>query len=79
MIPESDFSESGNGEKPTSVEIARDNEISDETTHGTSPSCFPSLPAFTANVSWNAIIQNTDVISFVKLFIIEDFLGHVCD
>lgn len=79
MIPESDFSESGDGERPKSSEIAIDSDISDETTHETWPGCVPSLPPFTVNASWNALIQHTDVISFVKLFIIEDFRAHVCD
>jgi hypothetical protein len=68
LIPESDFSESGDGERPKSPEIAIDSDISDEATPKTWPSYFPSLRPFTMNVSLNR-----------KLFIVEDFHEHVCD
>jgi hypothetical protein len=52
--------------------------VADEATPETLPSyCLP-LPPFAANTDLNTDIQNTDVMSFVNLFIASNFLEYFC-
>jgi hypothetical protein len=52
--------------------------VSDEPTHETSPSCCLLLPQFAAN-DMNTDIENEDVMSFVNLYITDNFHEHVCE
>jgi hypothetical protein len=78
LIPECDSNESSDSERPGSPEIALISDVADEATPDTVPSCLP-LPPFTTNTGLNTNIQNTDVVSFVTLFITYNFLVYVCE
>jgi hypothetical protein len=75
---ETNSSESSDNERPESPEIALIIDITDEATPETWPSYYPPLLPFTANAGPNTDIQNTDVMSFVNLFITNNFLEYVC-
>jgi hypothetical protein len=79
LNPESNSSESSDSEMPESPEIALMSDIADEATPETSPSYSPHLPPFTANTGLNTDIQDIDVMSFVNLFITNNFLECVCE
>jgi hypothetical protein len=73
LISEFYSSESSDSEGPKSPEIVMISGISEDATPEIPPTYRPTLPAFTANIGLNADIQNTDEVSYVKLFITEDF------
>jgi hypothetical protein len=78
LILEFDSSQSRNSERPESPEIAMISNVSNETTPKTSPSfCLP-LPQFAAS-DMNTDIENKDVMSFVNLYITDNFHEHVCE
>jgi hypothetical protein len=68
-ILKTNSSESSENERPESPEIALIIDVTDEATPETSPSYCPPLLPFTTNSGLNTDIQNTDVMSFVNLFI----------
>jgi hypothetical protein len=77
LFPESNSSQSSGSERPESEAVAMISDISDEAMLETLPSCCPPLPPFTANVGLNTDIENADVMSFVKLFITDNFLEYI--
>jgi hypothetical protein len=78
LIPESDASQSSDSRRPGSPENAVISDVSDESIPKTLPShCMPLLP-FTEYAGLNTDIENADVMSFVKLFITNNFLEYVC-
>jgi hypothetical protein len=54
-------------------------DISNEAMLETLPSYCPPLPPFTSNIGLNTDIENADVMSFVKVFITDNFLEYVRD
>jgi hypothetical protein len=64
---------------PESPEIASISDVADEATPETSPGYGPPLPRFTENAGLNTDIQNSVVMSFMSLFITNNFLGYVCE
>jgi hypothetical protein len=53
LIPESDFSQSSDSERPKSLKIAVISYVSNEATRETPPSYFLPLPTFTVNIGLN--------------------------
>jgi hypothetical protein len=77
LIPETDFNESSDNEKPESPEIILITDVADEAIPETSPGYCPPFPPFAANAGLNTDIQSTDFMTFVSLFITNKFLECV--
>jgi hypothetical protein len=74
LIPESDSSESSDNERPESPDISMISDVANEATPETSPRHCSPLPRFKTKAGLNTNIQNTDVMSFVSLFIANSCL-----
>jgi hypothetical protein len=79
LIPKCNCNESSDSERSESPKIALISDVADGATPETLPSRCPRLPPFTANISLNADIQNTAVMSFVTSFITNNFIVYVCE